>query len=448
MKPSIVLVFADQWRADAVGSTISPHLQALMQSSTTFSTCITNAPLCRPARITVMTGQSVAEHRYSTNLAIPEPHRHPSHVRDLRDAGYRTVLVGKSHLTPGHGHLDEHRERLQAWGFDDVVELPDAEQMHVRSAYSDWLTATTLPAATDKALLRRDHVVNGDGMTPSDIEPWRLSVADQLDSFCARAAIRRIRTRPESDRPLYLQVNFPGPHPPFDAPTRFWDQVDPDQLPETIPVGGEGPPLPSRQVPRTLACIRQLRHAYAAKVALVDHGLGQILGALEEQGLMDETWIMVTADHGELLGDHGLTRKVVPYEGSLRVPLVVRPPGGTRASRVAVPVDLRDVVQTIRAIAGLSDHAPLDRPRVRPLVAEAMGLVTVRTASHKAVWSRREGRWVGAFDLVADPSERHNQVDEPSMAEILGDAAAFAARSSSGSLRRHRSRIRSRTGCR
>ncbi|MBX2800758.1 MAG: sulfatase-like hydrolase/transferase [Myxococcales bacterium] len=414
-RPHIVLVFTDQWRADARSAVLTPHLERLCTDALDYTCCITNAALCRPARATLMTGQPVAVHGYGTNHAVPDPRMHPSHVRQLRDAGYRTVLVGKSHLTPGHGHLDDHVEILHAWGFEQAMDLPDAQQLHLRSAYSDWLTASTPADQFDKARRRRDYLAYADWHTPSDTAPWSLQPADQLDAFCARRAVQVIEGH-DSDAPLYLQVNFPGPHPPFDAPSAYHDRVDPMEatLAPMAPLSATGPALPSRQTPRQHSAeeLARMRAAYFAKVALVDEGLGEVVAALRRQDLLDTAWVIVTADHGELLGDHGLTRKVVPYEGALRVPLVVRPPGGTVARGVSQPVDLVALVASIRAIGGVGEAPGLLEAVERPVISEAMGLVTVRTATHKVVWDRRAEAYVGAFELEADPLEQRNRVAE------------------------------------
>lgn len=195
-----MLILADQWRADSVTPSLTPHLTALQTSSVTFRTCITNAPLCRPARITLMTGQPVSEHGFPTNHGVPRPTRHPSHVRDLQAAGYRTMLVGKSHLTPGYGHLNDHRPVLAAWGFDTAIDLPDAQQMGVRSAYTDWL-------GEERTLRRRRYLAQPDWTLPCDA--FGLTLDDHLDVFCAELASAQIREH-DGSRPLYLQVSWIG----------------------------------------------------------------------------------------------------------------------------------------------------------------------------------------------------------------------------------------------
>lgn len=213
----IVLVFLDQLRADAIGAAgnayvDTPHIDALAATSVRFETCITNAPLCRPARISLLSGQPVSVHRFDDNQRVPRPGSLPSHVAELRDAGYHTTVVGKTHLHAGIGHLDHHKSSLEAWGYRDIVELPDAQQHQLRSAHSDWLTATTQPGDTDKHVRWKDFVANHRPTTdPPDAAPWHLGTEDHLDSFCARRAAEIVRA--PGDRPLYLQVCFPGPHP-------------------------------------------------------------------------------------------------------------------------------------------------------------------------------------------------------------------------------------------
>lgn len=414
--PPIVFVLADQWRGDAWSPRLTPRLAAWASRAVHFATTITNAPLCRPARISLITGQPVHVHGFPTNQATPDPVRHPSVIRDLAALGYHTVLVGKSHLSPGYGHLDDHAAVLHGWGFADVVELPDAQQVHAKSAYTDFLTATTPGGTTDKALRRRDYLVRHALGQPPDHPPWGLGIEDHLDVFCARTAVAKLFAMPPG--PWFLQVGFPGPHPPYDAPSAFLDRIDPDDLdlPPPIPVGPH--PLPSRQRPGTHSpeVVRRLRHAYAAKVGLVDFALGEVLSAIP-----DEAWVFVTADHGELLGDHGLTNKVVPYEGAVRVPGFVRPPGGVEQRTIHVPVDHLDFVQGLRAVAQGKGDAWVEKPRSpdRIISIEAMTLRTLRTARHKLVWSTTEARVVGGFDLHCDPLEHDPNAAVP---DVLREA--------------------------
>lgn len=440
----IILLFPDQLRADALGVSgnsfvQTPHIDRLASESVCFETCITNAPLCRPARITMMTGLPVSAHRFDSNLRVPDPVSMPSHVRELRDqAGYHTAVVGKTHLHNGGGHLDDHSEVLRQWGFCDALELPDAQRHDVRSAHTDWLTSTTPKGSMDKLARWRDYVAQHSlDSAPPDTPPWNLSTEDHLDSFCARAAAERVRGY-QGDSPLYLQVNFPGPHPPFDPTIEFLEPLDEQdpELPLPILDASTGPLSPvarryrRKQREWTESEARRLRIAYFGKVALVDQGVGRVMEALGDAGLMDEAWIMLASDHGELLGDHHMTGKVLCYEAALRVPLLVRPPGGTHSRVDPGPVNLLDVVATISAIAGLSPTggqsltervlagpSPVDESR--SVVFENMGTVGIRSPTATMTWDRSSAQPVELFDREGDPLQLHNVVDVPAYRETL-----------------------------
>lgn len=440
----IILLLPDQLRADALGAAgnsfvRTPHIDRLARESVRFEVCITNAPLCRPARTTLMTGQPVAVHGIATNLRAPDPVL-PSHVRALRDrAGYHTAVVGKTHLHNGGGHLDAHREVLERWGFCEALELPDAQRHDVRSAHADWLSATTSKGKPDKFDRWRDYIAyslrtNVWELQSPDMRPWELATDDHIDSFCARRAASLIAAY-RGDRPLYLQIGFPGPHPPFDAPQELLSPLDPDapNLPLPILEASTGPvsPVAQRYKRRrrnwAAAEARQLRWRYYAKVGLIDRGIGRVMDALEASGLHREAWIILTSDHGELLGDHHYTGKVLSYESSIRVPLLIRPPGGTAARTDPEPVDLMDVAATIMEVAGLQPAHPAATPlatRVinqqrrasagsgRPKLFENMGYVGIRTDTATLTWDRRLRRPVELFDRISDPAQLHNVVEQ------------------------------------
>jgi choline-sulfatase len=429
----IILVLFDQLRADSIGAAhvATPNLDALAASSVRFETCITNAPLCRPARVSLLTGQPVTEHRYDDNRHVPRPGSLPSHVAELRDAGYHTAVVGKTHLHAGIGHLDQHKSALEAWGYRQVIELPDAQLHQLRSAHSDWLTATTPPGELDKHVRWVDFVANHrPRANPPDAAPWHLTTDDHLDSFCGRRAAELVRAA-ATDRPLYLQVCFPGPHPPFDPTGEFL--VDPQREDLPAPINGprSGPIAPVErryrraQRPWTADDIARSRRAYFGKVALVDRALGSVLTALADTGVDERAWIIVAADHGELLGDHGLLGKVLPFESSIRIPLIIRPPGGTTARIDRGVTQLLDVVATVREIAGLPrgrwgqslvDGAPAHS---RSIVFANLGYVGVRTSELTMTWDARSGEALEVFDRVADPDQCHTRVHDAGYTDAL-----------------------------
>ena len=436
----IVLLFLDQLRADAIGAAgntyvDTPHIDALAAESIRFETCITNAPLCRPARICLLAGQPVSVHRFDDNQHVPRPGSLPSHVAELRDAGYHTAVVGKTHLHAGGGHLDQHKASLEAWGYRDIIELPDAQQHQLRSAHSDWLTATTPPGELDKHVRWTDFVEHHrPSSDPPDAAPWHLDTEDHLDSFCARRAAELVRAAP-GDRPLYLQVCFPGPHPPFDPTTEYLPDPRRPGLPAPIDGPRRGPIAPMelryRRAQRrwTADDVARSRRAYFGKVALVDRCIGRILTALAETRLDEQAWIILAADHGELLGDHGFHGKVLPFESSIRIPLLVRPPGGTTARVDRGVTELLDVVATVRDIAGVdTGHwgaSLVDRvrapssPTPRSVVFANLGYVGLRTPELTMTWDARTGDPLELFDRTVDPHQLENRVEDPRYNDAL-----------------------------
>ncbi|HHO53550.1 MAG TPA: hypothetical protein ENK18_22435, partial [Deltaproteobacteria bacterium] len=271
-----------------------------------------------------------------------------------------------------------------------------------------------------------------------DTPPWSLSTEDHLDSFCARTAAELIRAHP-TQIPLYLQVNFPGPHKPFDPTSEFLPDPDDPAMPLPIPGPPEPPHSPLSELYQAIKLepwaepeARALRAAYYGKVALIDRGIGLVLDAMRGAGLYDDAWIVVHSDHGELLADHGMTGKVLVYEGAIRVPLLIKPPGG-----LALPwvdrgqVDGMDVTATLLAMGGLDPTGLGDRDltaRVlggslgpaahqdKPVMFENLGHVGLRADDLKLGWDLELGRPVELFELSTDPQELHNRIDDPSLA--------------------------------
>ncbi len=462
-KPHIVLIYADQLRGDAIAAAgnpvvISPHLDALAGDGVLFDHCFSNANSCRPARTTLFTGQYVHQHGVQDNNLVLDPTSR-SHVRRMRDeAGYFTMVVGKTHLADVDTHISDNKPVLEQWGFVDSVELRDPMSMAFgkESAHSDYLTATT-PAGEPDKWLRAQQYVQGYELLgpPPDADPTRLDSVDHLDFFCARTACDFIKAY-DDERPLYLQLCFPGPHKPFDSTTEYrerYDRDDPD-MPEAILEVPQAPVAPLvqqylalNQGQWTEQTARQLRVEYYAKITMVDEGIGMVIGALRDAGLYDNTWIIVCSDHGELLADHMLTGKVVAYEAAIHVPLVIRPAGGLTSGWTDTGiVDTMDLVATLLSLAGLDPNDYGDRDLTARVLGGATGpdahapkdllfenLLTpgIRTIDAKMTWDLALGVPVEFYDLVADPEERVNRVQDPDAIDAI-DALVQILRSRRG----------------
>jgi choline-sulfatase len=177
--------------------------------------------------------------------------------------------------------------------------------------------------------------------------------------------------------------------------------------------------------------IRGMRRAYAADISVIDHAVGLMVEALERQGLLDDTWIIYTTDHGEMAGSHGLMSKVVLYEPSVRVPLIIRPPGGCAPRVIESRVEQLDVPATVREIAGAPDlkesegrslvatvsgGAPAERA---VSVSENMGFACFETDRHKLVVDEDALVACQLFDLAEDPLEDQNLVHDPDAGAVV-----------------------------
>lgn len=264
-----------------------------------------------------------------------------------------------------------------------------------------------------------------------------LPALEHPDTWLGRQAAAWIRdyARPE---PFFLWVGFPGPHDPWDAPDEYASRYELDDI--SLPSTLNPPQVTDDRFGRLIGAVadycsadsvqldavRSVRRSYYAAVTMIDDYIGWILAALEERGLLDETWVVYTSDHGEMLGEHGLFTKWLFYEPAVRVPLIVRPPGGQTPLIDDRLVELVDVSATIRDIAGAGELAgsvgttllpppgsrngPATRRRI--VRSECQGFGMWRTDRYKIIVDEQAGHTVQLFDLRADPNEDLNLVGE------------------------------------
>ena len=261
----------------------------------------------------------------------------------------------------------------------------------------------------------------------------------------ASEAVRWIE-RYDRQEPFFLFVGFPGPHDPWDAPAeavlRYRD-VDismprSTRRPTVEGTGRYGALLNSflwvsDSETMTDDAIRGMRRSYAADISVIDHAVGPMIDALERRGLLDNTWIIYTSDHGEMAGSHGLMSKCVLYEPAVRVPLIVRPPGGCPARVIDALVEHLDVPATLREIAGAPDLPASEGRSLLAAVAggppvprtvtvsENWGFAVFETDRYKLVVDEDAVAPCQLFDLDEDPAEDHDLLPDPAAAPIVAE---------------------------
>ena len=337
-RPNLLFVFTDQQRADTLrcygnDQIQVPSLNALAGESVVFENAYVSQPVCSPSRATMLTG--LWPHSCGVpSCNVPLPADVPTIAEYISDK-YACAYMGKWHL--GDEIFPQH-------GFDTWVGSEDS----YRRGYSD---PTRLSQLSDY-----HHFLLENGFEP-DAESlgervFSRHLEARMDEEFTKAAFLGARAaqfiRESGDRPFLLCVSFLEPHPPHTGP--FDDLYDPWSLP-TSPSFMRKPVANAPLIIRLMAAYymaseeygydlrteegwRSVRARYWGNITLVDRSVGKILRALNESGLADDTIVVFTSDHGELMGDHGILGKTVMYEESVKVPLLIRAPMLGKEQRV------------------------------------------------------------------------------------------------------------------
>jgi choline-sulfatase len=322
--------------------TIAPTMSELAESGVVFDAAYTPSPLCAPARASLMTGLLPSRTTAYDNAAA-FPSDLPTFAHYLRDAGYRTALVGKMHFC-GPDQLHGFEERLTTdiypadFGWTPNWDLPN-ERPHWYHDMSSVLDAG--PCVRSNQLDFDDEV--------SHRAEWLL-----YD-----------HARSSDERPFCFVVSFTHPHDPYTIQQEWWDLYDDAEIP--LPEHGFDPEA-STQHERRLRHVctndhiepteeqaRAALRAYRGEISYVDDKLGRLMDALRATGQLENTVVVLTSDHGDMLGERGLWYKMTFFEGSARVPLVIWSPERFAPHRVANPVSTLDLLPTLVGLANGGD---------------------------------------------------------------------------------------------
>jgi arylsulfatase A-like enzyme len=406
---NVLIIFSDQMRADALGcygngTTSTPALDSLAAGGTIYDSAFTPCPVCVPARSSFITGLE-PQHGdcYENEMAMCQA---STFMDELSVRGYRAHGVGKMHFTPDAAAMRGFQTRdtgEEAMGRDE-----DDYLAFVAHSGFDFV---------EHPHGLRDEMYYIPQLSPVP-EPLHHShwVADRSIDFLREQT---------ADRPFLLWSSFIAPHPPFAPPSPWHRRFEPSTMTDPfIPSASEDlltvyNRLQNRYKYRDGGQDRRLNQLlkayYFASVSYLDSQVARILKALEDSGLRESTTVIVTADHGEFLGDYGSYGKRSFLDPSARVPLIVNGPG-FEATRRPEPVTLLDVYPTVLEIAGadepLRDGRPLQAiPENRPVFGQyqegELGLYAVITDRWKYIWSAFDQREF-LLDRVRDPEETMN----------------------------------------
>ncbi len=484
-KPNIVLITSDQQRADCTGfenpHIRTPHLDMLARQGTRFSACITPNLVCQPSRASILTGLLPLTHGvWDNGVDLDRRVGSEGFAGTLGRAGYQSAFLGKAHFatkatfeatgSPECRFSQAHYG--PGWsgpymGFEHV-ELSALGHMHrtrplERPAvghYERWLISRGENEEGLKRWAQSTRPEVGAAQT------WHsgLPVAWHNSSWVGDRTIAWLTAQRDEARPFCVWASFPDPHHPFDCPEPWNLMYDPKDVPlpkhrvrdlerrpwwhkavlegkpqladpELLKFRAEGSRVPD-QSDRQLA---EMTANYYGMISLIDHNVGRILAALENLGLVEDTPVIYTTDHGELLGNHGLYLKhPLPYEDLLRVTMVARGPGVASGKVVSDPVSTLDLAATFYDYAGAGQPMALQSWSLRPLLeggpqtrdvaysewhvhpsrcGVALKLRTVRTKTHKCIFELESGAGE-LYDLANDPAEMDNRFDDPGCAKV------------------------------
>lgn len=427
-RPHIIFIMTDQQRYDAMGCAgneqiITPHLDQLAQDGYLFGNAYTSCPSSTPARAGLLTGLSPWHHGMLGYGQVAEHYKYEM-PQLLRDNGYLTLGIGKMHWHPQNALHGFHATILDESG---RVESP-----YFCSDYRKWFM-TMAPG--------KNPDVTGLGWNDHGAKAYQLPEQLHPTEWTGETAVNTIRNY-DLDQPLFLKISFARPHSPYDPPQRVLDQYAGKTMPlpatgawsETL---GEGITDPKRYPEAAFAqftpeYIANTRRHYYAAVTYIDEQIGRIVEALKEKGMYDNSLILFTSDHGDMIGDHHSWRKTYAYEGSAAIPMIVKLPQSETAaypkgSTLEQPVELRDILPTFLDEAGATVPADMDGASLLSLIRDKQASwrrwidlehatcysdhnywCALTDGKLKYIWFLRTGE-EQLFDLEKDPQETTDQ---------------------------------------
>jgi arylsulfatase A-like enzyme len=513
-RPSFLVIITDQHRGDGLGCAWpawraargessplqTPHLDALAAGGVRLARSYVNNPLCMPSRSTLITGQTPRAHGVRTNGIDLNPGI-PTIVAALAERGYRTHSAGKTHFRtmwlprgadPATADPHEHPEAAELWANGRVGKIPtpyygfqsvDWTGGHgaVFGDYRNWLRRMD-PAAPRQ--LARDAGTPA----PSGAEQcWRMALPPELhyNTWIADRTIQFLEEAADGarsrDQPFMAWASFPDPHHPFATPDPWYAMYDREAVPLPVRREGElddlapffrdvyehGIQLAGRRAATRISDthLREIIAVTYGMISFVDQQVGRILSALDRLGLADNTVVVFTSDHGDLLGDHWLMNKgPFHFDGLLRVPGLWRLPGRFQEGMVSdALVSHLDFAPTVLELAGTpppesgplwpvggtpetTNHLPpLPGRSLVPLLTGhtthvqdavlvendedylGLRLRTLVTETHQVtLYVGRDGEmpYGELFDLQADPSQAHNLWRSPAHRALRLDLQA------------------------
>ena len=460
-RPNVLVIMTDQHRADLMGCAGSdavptPGMDAIAARGVRLTHAYCPYPVCVASRMAMLTGL----YSHTTGAITNEDRldwRYRTIANHFAASGYLTALLGKMHFLDAHNHGFEYYLSINDWLMylgpkvqhyaNEIASHPMGEHFF-RTVYDH---GAGLPDVVDLYLGKSPwvgHVERSDFRSIAS----KLAAEDHLDAFLARETCKLLRRY--RDQPFFVVCSFMKPHTPLFAPKEFADRYPPEKV--TLPPAGDissYPPHIQQRIRSHLKVDERFRRAhmagYLANLAFVDTCVAQVYGEMERLGLLENTIVVYTSDHGEMHGDHGLFQKFCLFEPAVRVPLIASWPGRLAQGKTSDALtELIGLYPTLLELAGID--APASTTLVdfdgaaRQMDARSFAAVLRDPAapgpeaafSEHALRARspqymvRTKRWkyicnqgtkCELYDHAADPGETRNLIDDPALRKTCTD---------------------------
>lgn len=449
-KPNILLLMCDQFRGDCLSfvghpDVKTPYLDSLAADGICFTNAYSATPSCIPARAALLTGRSQRGHGrvgYEDHVTWDYDHYM---AEEFNQADYHTQCIGKMHVHPPRllcgfqglklhdGYLGCYRDQnIPHWMHQEVSDdyLFDLQNTYDRFA---------------------DFNATGAECNSWVTHPWIYEERLHPTNWVADQSIRYLKTR-DHTKPFFLMSSFVRPHQPLDPPQSYYDMYKDKDLRK--PVSGDWDDIEKTKqygliTDSIYGCSDEtMRHdamaGYYGSISHVDHQIGRIITTLREEGVYDDTIIVFVSDHGEMLFDHSLWRKVFPYKGSTHIPFIMhigKHVADILPHKVNGIAELRDVMPSLLDLCDLTIPESVDGISLKEnILTNQQAIRTylhgehsfhsslsnhyIVTETDKYIWYSETGKQQ-YFDLVKDPTETHNAIHEEAYQQRIAELRQY-----------------------
>jgi choline-sulfatase len=435
-RPNILFLMDDQHRGDTLGVAghpviHTPNIDRLAKEGAYFPKAHCSVPSCIPARASILTGLSPWDDGLFGvhTMALRWPFEQP---RAMHDDGYYAMTIGKNHFHP----------MRNLHGYDRALIYDGTSYSDKVDDYGQWL-ARVAPGV--------DEHSTGLGWNDRGGKPWPHADYLHPTSWTGQQAVDFINDY-HLDRPFFLKVSFHRPHSPYDPIHKWFDYYGKMDLPKAKVgkwaeelYGSFTAPQPATAARANLGdeVVRNSRQGYYGSISHVDEQIGRVIAALTKRGWLENTLIVFFADHGDMIGDQHLWRKTYAYEGSSRIPMIVRWGSevldAPRGQVLPQLTELRDVLPTFLDAAGVAAPSSLDGKSLLNLIrGKTSGWPTQLDMEHSMCYFN-ENVWTALtdgkfkyifhsydctqqlFDIENDPHELDELSRKPEYAKTLAE---------------------------